>query len=153
MYILLHLQSYNINFFEGLKVAKVRWLLLKREVFSRVLSWKMREKLLLLLGSIFPRGSKRKKEFLHGVFVVDVPVVPAGAIVLKYSITSILFWDLASLARRRIHLCVPGSGFSSSAGVNCRHSWNWTTISLGSFDWVWMHWRTSWGRAIDFSRN
>ena len=138
VYILLHLQSSNTKFFEGLKVVKMRWLLFKREVFSWVLSWKMREKLHLQLGSIFPRGNKRKREFLHGVFVVDVPVVPAGAIVLKYSITSILFWDLASLARRRIHLCVTGSGFSSSAGVNCRHSWNWTTISLGSFDWVWM---------------
>ena len=69
----------------------MRWLLLKREVFCPVLSRKMREKLHLLLGSIFPRGNKRKKEFLHGFFVVDVPVVPAGAIVLKYSITSILF--------------------------------------------------------------
>ena len=86
-------------------------------------------------------------------FVVDVPVVPAGAIVLKCSITSILFWDLATWARHRIHLCVLGAGFSRSARVNCRHSWNWTTISLVSFDWVWMHWRTSWGRARDFSRN
>ena len=55
-------------------------------------------------------------------FVLDVPVVPAGAIVLKYSITPILFRDLASLARHRIHRCVFGTGFSRSAGVNCRHS-------------------------------
>ena len=142
-----------INFYEGLKVAKMRRLFLQREVFSRALSWKMREKLHLLLGSIFPRGNKRKNEFLHGVFVVDVPVVPAGAIVLKYSITSILFWDLALLARHRIHRCVFGTAFSRSAGVNSRHSWNWTTISLGSLCWDWMHWRTSWGRARDFSRN
>ena len=141
-----------INFYEGLKVAKMRWLFLQREVFSRALSWKMREKLHLLLGSIFPRGNKRKNEFLHGVFVVDVPVVPAGAIVLKYSITSILFWDLALLARHRIHRCVFGTGFSRSAGVNSRHSWNWTTISLASLRWDWMHWRTSWGRTRDFSR-
>ena len=149
----IHLQSYNMNFFEGLKVAKMGWLLLKTEVFFRLLTWKMREKLHLLLGSIVPCGNKRKNEFLGGVFVVDVPVVPAGAIVLKYSITSILFWDLALLARHRIHRCVFGTGFFRSAGVNCRHSWNWTTISLGSLRWDWMHWRTSWGRARDFSRN
>ena len=154
-YILLHLQSSNMNFFERLNVAKMRCRLLLKIDWSVLLSscLKDAEKLHLLLGSIFPRGNKIKKEFLHGVFVVDVPVVPAGAIVLKYSITPILFWDLALLARHRIHRCVFGTGFSRSAGVNCRHSWNWTTISLGSLRWDWMHWRTSWGRARDFSRN
>jgi len=48
------------------------------------------EKLHLLLGSISPR-SKKETTNLYMEFVVDVPVVPAGAIVLKYSITPILF--------------------------------------------------------------
>ena len=128
-------------------------ILLKLEVFFQVLARKMREKLHLLLGSISPRGNKRKNEFLHSAFVVDVPVVPAGTIVLKYSITSVLFWDLALLARHRIHRCVFSTGFFRSAGVNFRHSWNRTTISLGSFDWVWMHWRTSLGRTRDSSES
>ena len=34
---------------------------------------------------------KERRNFYIAFFVVDVPVVPAGAIVLKYSITSILF--------------------------------------------------------------
>ena len=96
---------------------------------------------------------RTKLYHLHGVSDEDVPVVPAGAIVLKYSITSFLFSDLALLARHRIHFCVLSTGFSRSAGVSCRHSWNRTTISLGSFDWVWMHWRTSGGRARDISEN
>ena len=149
-YILLHLQSSNMNFFERLKVAKMRCRLLLKIDWSVLSSscLKDAEKLHLLLGSISPRSNKRNNEF-----VLDVPVVPAGAIVLKYSITPILFWDLASLARHRIHSCVFVTGFSRSAGVNCRHSWNWTTISLASLCWDWMHWRTSWGRARDFSRN
>ena len=57
----------------------------------------MRGKLHLLLESNSPYtgGNKRENEaffyHLHGVSDEDVPVVPAGAIVLKYSITSLLF--------------------------------------------------------------
>ena len=64
---------------------------------------------------MFLGGNRR---WVKLVVVVDVPVVPAGTIVLKNSIISLLFRDLASLARYRIHLCVSGSGFFRSAAVS-----------------------------------
>ena len=130
----------------------MRWLLLKTGVFFCGLAWEMQKNFTYYLEVSLLVVIKEITNF-YMEFVVDVPVVPAGTILLKYSITSLLFWDLALLARIRIHLCASGFGFSRSARVSRRHSWNRATNSLGSFNWVWMPWRTSLRRARDFSRN
>ena len=138
------------------------WGKVKRQIIGKVSRWPITSfHRSHLIDSYFIHilTPKFEKTFGYGTFflsdiawqTLDSPVVPAGVMSLNCLITSDLSEHLACLAKQRIFRLVWISGFFRADSSSWRASLNWKTTSLESQDLDISDFKTSSGRATDFS--